>query len=177
MDYVSGDGVGLGEFAKKVLTEVLLTSRAGLLVDLDQEGRSYLTLYSAENIINWGPGRVVLFEPDFEEDANGEVKQIDQYVDMHMADGAVVLTRYRRVSDGPGKQVWKPVSESVPTRHGRPLERMPWIWLSSVGAANRRFTSRVAIRRTGRNLSAPARSLCLRMPRRNVATQSSTGTA
>ena len=53
-------GTTLGGYAKNVVWEVMGVGRAGSLVDWEDEveKRAYVSLYSAEQIINWQVGRV-----------------------------------------------------------------------------------------------------------------------
>jgi len=97
----TGDGRGIPQLAKQILGEVMITGRAGLLVDYPRnEGgvsirdtedlKARIIMYKAENIINWEIKRInnksviqwiVLYEPTLEHPENDpfEWELVDKY--------------------------------------------------------------------------------------------------
>jgi Domain of unknown function (DUF4055) len=138
------EGIGLAEFIKKLCAETLLIGRGGVLVDYDGDGvgggteRSYLKVYCAETITNWGDDFVVLRETVYGPDPQDLLSQIeiDQIRQLHMLDGRYTVTIWRK-STGPTAQEWIINSQTQPTLRGAPIKALPFFWLSCMGRTSR----------------------------------------
>lgn len=143
---VTLSNVSLDEFALRMLTEVLVTGRGGISVDLpavaSETARPYWVHWQAEQIINWRTGKapngstrltmVVLYEKvpkDIDADPFA-VETVDQYRMLSLVNNVYVVTLWRRSADGQG---WVSQPPIVPQRRGRPLDFIPF---SFVGPRN-----------------------------------------
>jgi Domain of unknown function (DUF4055) len=129
----------LSELTKTLCTEVLLQNRAGLLVDVhDDTGSPYLVPYSAESIINWSDDQIVLKETVFEADPLDRFKlnAVDQFRQLWLNEGVYTCTTWRKPTDAASATIaeWAVYSEVVPTRRGKPLDIIPFTFLSTQGA-------------------------------------------
>ena len=137
------DGERLSVVALTALNEVLTTSRVGMLVDSDSEGqRVYVSLYTAESIINWRtieidgirkPVLVVLHEsvevPDWQDPFVVKIENRYRVLSLEAANpksGADPVVRYvqrvwrkLKADDGRKKEMWEQVGDDVyPVKHG-----------------------------------------------------------
>jgi hypothetical protein len=134
----AGNGIGLGEFVKALAGESLLTGRGGVLVDYDDtKQRPFLSLYSAESITNWSANSVVLLETVYEADAADPYKQVEikQYRELAMHEGVYTVTLWRQAPASSAGASWLVYDVIEPKRRGVALDRLPWFWLSPVGAS------------------------------------------
>ena len=133
LDSLSTSGLPFKTFVRQITGEVLAVGRHGLLIDQpgDQPSGS-LPLwagYSAERIEDWDQvrlggrfvtGRVKLNEPDSETGAPD-----GQYRELILVDGVYEVRIWRRASRGN----WAIVERHLPTRNGRRLEFIPFVFL------------------------------------------------
>jgi hypothetical protein len=184
MKDVTSDGVDHTEFARRGVEEVLLTGRAGFLVDFpevetDEEGTEilltvaeaqrarrvpFLRRYTAESIINWREKRLpsgawglalVILEEEYEEqdaddefnftnerqyrvlDLNEEGQYRQRLFRLESSGGAVASQADMRATSTRGLKSrvdsWVPISEIVPMFNGRPLDYVPFVFLSPSG--------------------------------------------
>jgi hypothetical protein len=136
----TAEGVGMGEFIKKLCAETLLISRCGILVDYSEEdARSYFSVYVAESILNWTVDSVVLSETVYEPDPADSFVQvaIDQIRQLQIVDGIYNVTLWRRSATTKGLNDWAVFDTVTPTRKGQPLTKLPWFWLSTMGMTTR----------------------------------------
>ena len=137
---VTGDGVSINEFVRSMAASALIAGRAGVLVDYDSTlERCYLSLYEAASIISWTDDSVILLEDLVVPDPEDAFKlvSIQQYRELHIVDGAVTVTMWRKVKDSVLGDTWVVFCEATPHRRGMPLERLPFFWLSSIGSTAR----------------------------------------
>jgi len=150
-------GVPLSGFAKSIFHEVMGLGRAGILVDMPEEGakemRPYLVEYEAEQVVNWRRERIggtmmttlVVLSETYEEDDPTDTFKVQtgrQYRVLQLLwedeEGNVFGTpRYRMrvfrerewVVEGTTKKVtaWYIYHEVWPVRNGRYLEEIPFI--------------------------------------------------
>jgi hypothetical protein len=151
-------GTTLASYARHVAAEVLSVGRGGTLVDWHDgmERRAFLAFYSAENILNWRVARingrmqptlVVLrewsgeaSEDEFQEELKEQILVLRLEVD---GDGAPSLppsgaaSRSRHVyrvekweqrKTQTGQMEWVRESVATPTRNGKPLESIPFVF-------------------------------------------------
>lgn len=130
-----GRGSSLRRLSRALLDELLITGRAGLLVDRDEDGgRPYLALYRAEDIINWreDEGRrltlAVLAENASEPGADDPFSLVlkKRYRVLSIEEGQYQQQLYEADSfrDQPAP-AGPPV---VPARFGRPLASLPFVF-------------------------------------------------
>lgn len=154
LDDADGAGVGLINQSQSVVSEVLQTGRAGLLVDYPSGGRGLtvaeaearglrptIQLYPAEQIINWRTEKVgarnlltlVVLREGYEQwSGDGfELETKTQYRALRIINGRYVQQVYRE-SSTTGK--WEIVATYEPTDgSGRPWTEIPFTF---VGATN-----------------------------------------
>lgn len=131
------EGSGLRELVKRVVVELLLTFRCGLLVDYsEEEERAYLALYRAEDIFFWSETEIRLAETVYEPSKNDPLAlvAVEQIRQLHLVEGKYTVTVWRKGDALPiSTGGWAPVSETVPTHRGRAFEALPWFWVSAQG--------------------------------------------
>jgi hypothetical protein len=144
-DNVTLDGQTLTEFTRYAASEVILTGRFGILVDMPQRrgddaivGPPYLAGYGAENIYNWRTtlyrGRKVLDRVILREERTLLTEYGEQYAE---------VVRILRLDEVGGSMVysqdvweWDPTQEGTaprfnniqPTILGRPLDYIPFVF-------------------------------------------------
>lgn len=162
LEDVTLGGVSLRELASQITEEVIITGRAGLMVDYppvelgddatvaQQEAsgaRPYLTLYQAEHITNWRHERVggrrqltqvVLEEQEQVQrpDDEFELQQVPQYRVLELVDGQYRQRLYRKqMSEERQRLEWQVVAEFIPQVNGAPLPYIPF-WFVGVSRSD-----------------------------------------
>lgn len=153
-DDVTLSGVKLSDYARGLGREVLITGRAGILVDMSAKPnvgtvmRPYWSTYPAEAIINWRKQRidgllaltrVVLYEEVYEPDPEDEFvdKVKKQYRVLQLIDGKYVVRIYvenvNKATPTVGKrEEWiQEGKDWIPTRRGKPLPYIPFVIVNS----------------------------------------------
>ncbi len=129
-----GRGASLRRLSRALLDELLVTGRAGLLVDRDEAGgRPYLALYRAEDIINWREDAdrrltlVVLTENAYEPGDDGpfSLSLKKRYRALSIEEDRYRQQLYEADGGGQPAPAGPPV---VPARFGRPLGRLPFVF-------------------------------------------------
>jgi hypothetical protein len=113
------------EIVTDLITELLITGRAGILVDAPIDSGLYeIVLYNAESIINWGKDFYVLEENYYEQGANfaQELKLKERILLLNKGTYQQVLA-----SDG---------SVVTPTIKGRPLNFIPFQIVTPTGMSS-----------------------------------------
>lgn len=128
-DDATDSGVGLDEFIKTLCKEAFLLSRAGVLVDLDDNERPYLVLVRGEDITNWGSDFVIYRDFDYVENDNGEIEEQELY--RLVEPGRVTL--YTREK---GEGELREIATYPLLRRGIQLTGMPFFWVSAHGATS-----------------------------------------
>lgn len=129
--------------------EVLTTGRAGVLVDMSEDGgQPYWVTHHAENIINWdvtydgGVPRLSLVvikqqtrkEPD--NPFNTEVEVTYKVLALDRDTGFYVQRKFKETGQGTAR--FEQDGEDVfPMRRGKRLEFIPWTWLGPVTVESR----------------------------------------
>lgn len=135
-DYFEGSNlVQFSEIYSMALSEVLLQSRCGILVDMPefQGGQPYPAIFQTEDIINWrcdkegNPILVVLREytDEFVSDDEYDVDTVLQYRELRMING--VYTQIIRDENG------EQLSAVIPTILGKTLDFIPFYVINPVG--------------------------------------------
>lgn len=141
LDDITLTGVTLPEFSQRMLTELLIVGRGGVLVDLPskatENARPYWVSWTTEQIINWRTGRgpngeqrltlLVLHEKvaaDAQVDPFTETL-IDQYRMLALVNNTYVVTLWRKAADN---NTWISQPPVVPTRRGKPLDFIPFVF-------------------------------------------------
>ncbi len=124
--------IQFSEVYSTVLTEVLLQSRCGVLVDMPQEGgHPYPTVYQAEDIINWridaaGDLELVVLRESYDAPVDDfEVKVEYRYRELRMVEGIYT----QRVYDSKGN----PGEIVAPTIRGVELDYIPFFVANPFG--------------------------------------------
>lgn len=139
LEDATADGVSLNEFIKILCREAVLMARGGVLVDFDADkDRPYFQFYEAEQIINWGPDFVVLAETVYEakpddEFAQEKIAQIRRVFMTPQGCAAQIWRKSNAVVSAGGKE-WTLYATPAITQRGRPLDRLPFFWLSAIGS-------------------------------------------
>lgn len=148
---LGGDGQDADSFVAMLLGEVITTGRAGVLVDLPEDGAAdaepVARIYCAESIRNWITdgetlSALVLAEkvsvPDPSDETGLGQQEVDQLRVVRLRDGAVTVQLYRLAngSEGTGqKDQWEAFGEEItPTIRGAALKEIPWAWAGAVRA-------------------------------------------
>lgn len=148
-------GTSLTGYAKDLVTEIIGVGRAGSLVDWEGEfeNRAYVSLYQAEQIINWRvervngrnvPTLIVLTETTTAESAtdefaSGVIPQI-RVLKLVRSNGAngnakksayayqVEIWQQQAASKKGGKADWVLIETRTPLRLGKPLPLIPFVF-------------------------------------------------
>ena len=125
--------VQFSEIYSLVLSETLLQSRCGVLVDLPADGgKPYPAVYQTEDIINWridegGKLRLVVLREEFYEEIDDYTSQSAvQYRELRLTDDGIYT---QRIYDSKGE--FK--SEPTPTIRGLPLDHIPFYVTNPIG--------------------------------------------
>jgi len=152
-------GTTLDSYSRNVISSVICVGRSGTLVDWHGEGenRAYLSLYSAESILNWRQiridGHVKLSLVVLAETAPGQPKDDDPFVVHDISQLRVLklvpssaasdpqpsttsaqliyqveIWQLLPASDNAEKMEWRLVRSLTPTRLGKPLSTIPFIF-------------------------------------------------
>lgn len=137
-------GTPILAYAKKLVVEILAVGRAGTVIDWeDQERRPYLSLYRAEDILNWKTERidgrnrlsmVVLAETSDVSAADPyELREEKQIRVLRLegetrADRHCLVEIWREIKDDRGQTRWNLLETLRPTRRGRPLPAIPFVF-------------------------------------------------
>lgn len=147
LEDITLDGLSAEGFGLKIVRELLITGRVGVLVDFPEdtdapgETRPYWTMYRAEDVISWRTERiegrltltqVVLFEltelPGLVDPF--VVDEIEQYRVLDLVEGQYLQQIWRKK---PNSETWEPFgSPIVPTRRGDPLTQIPFTVLTAI---------------------------------------------
>lgn len=144
-----GERSSLDQFSKNVFSELLLTGRVGILVDRPREGgQVYLTLFPAEDIINWqynfnsGLTLVVLRERYYEPSSEGsfDLTERVRYRELRIENGKYIQRTWIDASPDPSGDNAEQVDtenqnephESVePTKQGVSLTEIPFVFCNA----------------------------------------------
>ena len=133
-------GTSFTNYAKELVSEVVATGRCGTLVDWsDSEQRPYLSLYSAESILNWRTERidgrtrltlVVLSEPQYVTKADGfGCETVETYRVLRLLPSGVhTVELWQREPLGSKDGKFAVVATFEPKRAGKPLTEIPFIF-------------------------------------------------
>ena len=148
LDDITGSGTPFNVFAKGLTNEVLAMGRAGVLVDVDGDGSSYLARYNAESIINFRTvyfdgkqhlAMVVLREvrevPKPEDRFTLETKERYRLLELSRAEGKegliyTVSVYEKKANTRYGEEFELVEGPIVPTRRGKPLDFIPFTFFS-----------------------------------------------
>lgn len=132
-----GDNTSIRQFSKMALDELFTTGRFGILVERNQNGgRPYLTLYRAEDIVNWWYDRelglrLVVLREFFYDHPNGTdpyiLQQYTRYRVLRIDDkGRYVQEVHAPSIDGTSGYVLRDAIN--PTKLGVNLDRIPFVF-------------------------------------------------
>jgi hypothetical protein len=154
VDDMTLDNTGLDELAEQITRELVGIGRMGLLVEYPKVDttsltlaqasqnnlRPYVTLYEAEQIINWRmerinnvmqPVMVALKEEVCEYKDEFESEEIEQIRVLILRDGVYVQEVYREITNG--KDEWYLYETVVPMMRGQNLTMIPFICMNARG--------------------------------------------
>lgn len=133
-------------FCTQAVTEVIAPGRMGLLVDMAPNGRAYVSLYTAERILNWRTApvngqttltRVVLAEcvsePDPKDEFADRMVERIRVVELENGVGPLVHRVFRRVAGNlpnPTASGWYEAERVMPLRRGAPLDFVPFVFVN-----------------------------------------------
>jgi hypothetical protein len=149
-------GTNLSTYCKAVVREVLITGRAGTLIDWEnEEGNAYVVRYAAEDILNWHTSRVngrtvltylALSESVDLPDDSGTEEQI-RILRLEGGENGTqpvyVVEVWRKVEVQPAPRLfarglfnrsaaktvqWEMVDRRIPLRLGKPLPLIPFVF-------------------------------------------------
>lgn len=139
MDYLleraTRDGLKLEALHRRILMELLVTGRYGLLPGVSKTGAGYLAGYVAEAITNWHtddetrPDWLILDETGLDLDrGTGSWERVVRYRECALEGGRYTSRIWSEQSGA-----WLPTDEaSAETRHRKPLEALPFTFIGSV---------------------------------------------
>lgn len=139
LDNVTGTGVGIVDFIKKVATEVLMTNRAVIVVDKGKAENSVTTmsLYSALELVNWTNERTlfVLTEKVYTKDEGDPYTNIekDQWRELFLDNGIYRVRLWQKNPKGNEKEPFIIVDEAVPNIRGITLNSIPIVITTATG--------------------------------------------
>lgn len=132
----TGTGVPLLSYTMRLLSEILVTGRAGSLVDMPEEGGNpVFVLYDGDDIRNYsmesGEEFVVLENSTLVRDPDDKFKLVEKegYRELALENGQYVVRVWEQDEEGE-PQVVKTI---VPVRFGRPLSFIPFAPVTSFG--------------------------------------------
>lgn len=137
-DDITGTGIGLLEFIKMLAAELLTPGRTGILTEWDDaKGRPFLSMYRAEQIINWFDGNEAVIEEVITERDPADpfkVSAVNQWCHLFLnEEGHYVINKYRKKS-GPRGQEFALASTETPTKHNKPFTEVPFKFIGRNGA-------------------------------------------
>ena len=147
LDDVTLLGQHLTVFATHLLSELLTTGRATLMLDVlvddSNNPRPYWKLLTAEQVISWtrtdgAVTRVAWQERRYTVNEEGEYRPEDRLFIAAILDGKYVLKTYRQhdIADGLGaREEWLLLTETIPLRNGEPLDRIEMVIVDLVQSA------------------------------------------
>lgn len=126
---------------RDVTRELLISGRVSIWVDVDFEGKPYLTVYRADDLVNWqtirerGSERLTLAVlrervPDKPYDLEHDERWRYRLV---TAADSVLVRVYESSRDERGSESWVLVDEMEMTERGEPVSEMPLVVLSARG--------------------------------------------
>lgn len=125
---IDRNGAQLTELTSSSLSEVLLTGRYGLMVDMPQGGgKPYLARYTAENIVDWvvdregHPSKIVLQESVIE-----DYKTVLQYRCLYLEGGVYYVAIYNEKMEMIGTPVAPKIAD-------QPMDFIPFVLMNPVG--------------------------------------------
>lgn len=145
-DDVTLNNTSFVELFNESTTEVLTAGRYGMLADVGMDGgRSYISVYHSENIINWqytDAGQlkmVVLREYIYTPDVNDPflMRETVQYRYLYLDEGVYTVDVYTDteevVGSRPSKSALTLKSTITPTQRGDTLDYIPFVCVTPVG--------------------------------------------
>ena len=150
IDNIDLSGSSFYYFSRDIAREMMTTNRVAVLVNYSKEqSRPYLTMYSAEAIINWQTeiidsveklslvvleGKVNVANPD----DRYTPKQKTIWKELYLEDG-ICKSREFEKSDKVGKQEFIEIEDSqfIPLMNDRPLTEIPIYFVTSNGINNK----------------------------------------
>jgi len=125
--------IQFSEVYSLVLSEVLLQSRCGVLVDMPADGGDpYPAVYQAEDIINWrmdegGKLRMVILREEVDDFVDEyETNSVIQYRELRLTDDNVYT---QRIYNAEGVFI----DEPTPVVRGKPLDYIPFFTVNPIG--------------------------------------------
>ena len=123
-----GTGKSLDLFISSCVSELLVSSRRGILVDY-QDGQPVLLAYNAENIINWSSNYIVLREPYYVPNPKDPYELVveDAYRELTFDEGGYIQRVWKRKDKHAHYAV---VDEIIPVAVGKRLDYLPFVWMN-----------------------------------------------
>ena len=127
MEDVNLGGYDIQTFISHLLRETLITGRAGILVDREENGRPYFSIYSAESIIDWNvsrnnvPAKISLME----EEGRDKKPQVRELL---IEDGRYLV---KILEDGEEEDEIVVSQEIEPQKRGTTLDFIPFTLINS----------------------------------------------
>mgnify|MGYP000846684165 FL=1 len=130
-----GTGKPLDLFISSCISELLLSSRRGVLVDY-QGNQPVLLAYNAENIVNWSDDFIVLREPYYSPDPKDPYSFVllDAYRELTFDENGYYI---QRVWTKKEKQRHYEITEVIqPLAMGEKLDSLPFVWMNPLDNTN-----------------------------------------
>jgi len=149
INLLTTDGLDLWEAARRVVKEILITGRYGILVDTEGDAesqRAFASAYSAENIVNWRAqlvrGRVLLtllvlreeYEVPSDTDDEFTTGSKTQYRVLKLVpagNGLIYTQEVHRQNTSKNIDTWTVVERITPVRNGVPLDHIPFVFFNT----------------------------------------------
>lgn len=139
IDNINLSGQSFFYFSRNIASEVFKTNRAGVLVDWsDDLSRPYLTMYRAEEVINWRVSNIngnnalslVVLHGKKEKPLADifRIELVDVWRVLLIEEGKYIVRDYSKDTEG-----FKIDAEFVPLMNGAPLDFIPFYFVSTFG--------------------------------------------
>ncbi len=142
---VTLDGYSLQAMVRRIISEMLATSRCGVLVERSKPGegqRTYFVKYTAEEIINWRYERiedqykltmVVLKETYVREHDRFGYNEDIRFRVLELVDGVYTQSVFEGAVNTKNELVYNLTEEVVPLNVGEPLDYIPFVFFTPQG--------------------------------------------
>jgi len=132
----TGTGMSLTEVAIRIITEIMITGRTGMIVDRSEEGgNSYISVYDADDITNWSLEEdfVVLKENVLLAGADKwELEEHERFRELTVNEDGEYIVRLWEKTNSTEEGDWG-YTEIKPLQNGRPINFIPFTCIAPSG--------------------------------------------
>jgi hypothetical protein len=132
----TGTGMSLDEVAIRIITEIMITGRSGMIVDRPEKGgNSYISVYDAVDITNWSLEEdfVVLKENVLRSGEDKfDLEEHERYRELTLDEAGFYVVRLWTKDGGDKSNEWQ-YKEIQPLKNGRPISFIPFTCIAPSG--------------------------------------------